>query len=96
MVPKPSEYSLRMMKLSGRIFGEYKRPPMPHEISREVMVDTKERNSWESFHYRNEKTIKRLSEKPADLQAIRSPDYYPAHPQIRDLMTTLREHGLYR
>jgi len=96
MASKPSKYALRMMKLSGRIFGEYKRPPMPYEITRRAMVDNKERNAWESFHWQNEQTIARTAERPADLESIRKPTYYPAHPQLQDLMGVLRDHGLYR
>ena len=96
MASKPSKYALRMMKLSGRIFSEYKRPPMPREISREVMVDNKERRAWESFHFQNESTVKSNAERPSDLEPTRRPDYYPAHPQLKDLTATLRKHGLYR
>ena len=97
MVPKPiSKYAIRMMKLSGRIFGEYKRPPIPREITRAVMLDNKQRSKWESYHYQNESTINKSAMLPPDLDVMRTPNYYPAHPQLKDLMTSLREYGLYR
>ncbi|KAJ6219906.1 hypothetical protein RDWZM_005718 [Blomia tropicalis] len=93
---KQSKYALRMLKLSGKIFSEYIRPQMPHEISRAVLVDGKQRTQWESYHYQNEQIVERSKERPADLLPTRNPHYYPAHPQLKDLISTLREHGLFR
>lgn len=97
MSPKnPSKYALRMLKLSGRIFAEYNRPAMPNEISRAVMVDPRQRQAWQLYHYQNEQVVERLAQEPSDFQRTRTPHYYPPHPQLKDLMATLREHGLYR
>lgn len=91
-----SKYSLRMLKLRSKIFNEYIRPPMPFNITRAAMVNPHERQVWDSHHYQNEKIIQRFGQLPLDLDHIRSIRYYPAHPQMSDLMTKLRQHGLYR
>ena len=93
---KQSKYTLRMLRLSSKIFSEYIRPEMPPELGRNKTVDPMPRQAWHSYHYQNEEMISRLAARPADLEPIRKPDYYPGHPQIKDLMATLREHGLYR
>lgn len=92
----PSKYAIRMMKLSGRIFNEYIRPPMPVEISSECKLDPYERQAWASLHYQNEMVVKRTSSPPFDFSERRTANYYPPHPQVKRLMATLREHGLYR
>ncbi|UXI16392.1 X-linked retinitis pigmentosa GTPase regulator-like protein [Sarcoptes scabiei] len=97
-IPKKnvSKYSLRMLKLRSKIFNEYIRPPMPFEISRAAMRDPRQRQSWDSIQYQNERLVMRFASLPLDLDYRRSMRYYPAHPQIGDLMTVLRQHGLYR
>lgn len=91
-----SKYALRMMKLRSKLFNEYIRTPMPYEISRAVLVDPRQRQAWDSHHFQNEQMVNRFSQLPSDLDHIRSIRYYPAHPQIGDLMSLLRQHGLYR
>ncbi|OTF81125.1 hypothetical protein BLA29_000540 [Euroglyphus maynei] len=91
-----SKYALRMMKLRSKLFNEYVRTPMPYEISRAVLVDPRQRQAWDSHHFQNEQMVNRFSQLPSDLDHIRSIRYYPAHPQIGNLMTLLRQHGLYR
>ncbi|KAF7495924.1 hypothetical protein SSS_02769 [Sarcoptes scabiei] len=97
-IPKKnvSKYSLRMLKLRSKIFNEYIRPPMPFEISRAAIRDPRQRQSWDSIQYQNERLVMRFASLPLDLDYRRSMRYYPAHPQIGDLMTVLRQHGLYR
>ncbi|KPM02703.1 hypothetical protein QR98_0011210 [Sarcoptes scabiei] len=93
-IPKKnvSKYSLRMLKLRSKIFNEYIRPPMPFEISRAAIRDPRQRQSWDSIQYQNERLVMRFASLPLDLDYRRSMRYYPAHPQIGDLMTVLRQH----
>ncbi|RWS24168.1 28S ribosomal protein S33-like protein, partial [Leptotrombidium deliense] len=89
-----SKYAQRMTRLSCKIFGEYYKPPMPKDIFVEPNIETQIR--WESEHYQNVASINRLSLKPFDFNEDKNHLYYPPHPQLRTLMYTLREHGLYR
>ncbi len=91
-----SKYSQRMVRLSCKIFGEYRRPPLPQEIQKERCIDPKPRDAWHSFHYRNENTINKHSIMPLDLDNQRNPNYYPPHPQHIKLISTLRDYGLFR
>ena len=90
----PSQYAMKMKRLSCKIFQEYYKPPMPIE-----MVGIKQIGAisqWEGIHIQNKNQIERQAALPFDLDPDRNPKYYPAHPQIRELMYTLRMHGLYR
>jgi len=42
------------------------------------------------------RVVQRNMEKPFDLDDTKNYNYYPAHPQIRELTHTLREYGLFR
>lgn len=90
----PSVYSQKMNRLGCKIFGEYYYPPQPVEIA--MCNDIERTNQWKKVHHRNESLVKRLAELPNDLNRHMRVDYYCPHPQIRELMYTLRMHGLYR
>lgn len=90
-----SKYAARMAKLSGRIFGEYKTPPVPKDIIKEVHNDPAPRHKWHALHTHNKKNIHLIARLPHDIDPF-FVKYYPPHPQIRQLMYTLREYGLYR
>ncbi|CAG2108217.1 unnamed protein product [Medioppia subpectinata] len=89
-------YAERMRRLSGRIFGDYTRPPVPKQIQKPRMHCRKERDAFQSYHYRNELVVQRLSALPMDLDPQRNHLYYPPHPQHYRLINTLRELGLFR
>ncbi|XP_054164625.1 28S ribosomal protein S33, mitochondrial-like [Oppia nitens] len=91
-----SRYKQRMVQLSARIFGEYRRPDLPSELTRDRIYDEKVRHAWHSYHHRNEVVIKKLSALPMDLDCHRNHLYYPPHPQHVDLIDKLRELGLFR
>lgn len=94
-VPKlPSHYTQKMNRLSCKIFGEYYYPPMPKDLAWSEDFIRKKR--WASLHEQNEAVIRRQSRIPADLSTEWNIKYYPPHPQIRSLMYTLRQYGLYR
>lgn len=90
----PSAYSQKMKRLGCKIFGEYYTPPVPVDavksnylhLQREVM----------RVHAQSEAVILRQSKLPDDLNPSWNLKYYPPHPQIRSLMYTLRQFGLYR
>ncbi|KAI1301365.1 28S ribosomal protein S33, mitochondrial [Halotydeus destructor] len=90
----PSNYSQKMKRLSCKIFGEYYTPPAPAEYV--YMADTSVLARFNGHHYQNEQQTKRQSALPFDLNPDKNPNYYPAHPQIRSLVHTLRLHGLFR
>lgn len=94
-VPKvPSLYSQKMKRLSCKIFGEYYYPPMPKEVA--ASNDIIRKKFWAAAHEQNEAVIRRQAQLPADLNTCWTMKYYPPHPQIRNLMYSLRQHGLYR
>lgn len=95
-ISKQSKYALRMSKLSSKIFNDYIKPEIPHELTRKATLNPIPRNAWHSFHDHNAKVVERTSARPAEYDTFRNPSYYPGHPQIRALMNSLREHGLYR
>ena len=51
---------------------------------------------FQAPHHQNESQIAKLSRPPFDLNPDENFNYYPAHPQLRQLMHTLRLHGLFR
>jgi len=91
-----SKYLQRMLRLSGKIFGEYRTPEIPPEIHNDRVYDHSVRNAFREYHYRNENVIRRLSQNPMDLNVDRNPNYYPPHPQHVLLIDKLRELGLFR
>lgn len=44
----------------------------------------------------NRRLVERAAQLPADLNPQMNPDYYPPHPQIRELVYILRQYGLFR
>ena len=90
----PSQYAMKMKRLSCKIFQEYYTPPVPKELV--GMKDLGQIFKWHGPHIQNKNQIERQAALPFDLNPDRNPKYYPAHPQIRELMHTLRMHGLYR
>ena len=90
----PSTYAQKMAKLSCKIFQEYYRPPAPRELVNNKNIAPLQ--VYNGPHDQNEALILRNSKKPFDLDSTQNYNYYPAHPQIRELMYTLRKHGLFR
>ncbi|CAG2165301.1 unnamed protein product [Oppiella nova] len=91
-----SKYSQRMARLSQKIFGQYRRPPMPPDIQRHRTRAVYARHAFAALHHRNEAVIDRMSSLPLDLDCQRNPLYYPPHPQVYVLINRLREMGLFR
>lgn len=89
-----SKYSQRLRQISCKIFNQYYVP----EITKKEYYEPDRTNvdRWAGQWHSEETTFKRLQLKPADLQAIKNINYYPAHPQIRQFSHVLREYGLYR
>lgn len=90
----PSAYAQKMSRLSCKIFGDYYTPPPPKPIM--TVVNTANYQVFMAPHIQNRALIHRNASLPIDLDRSRNFNYYPAHPQIRSLMHTLRLHGLYR
>jgi hypothetical protein len=90
----PSSFSQKMDKLSCKIFGEYYRPPMPPHVA--AITNPAVHFHWGKVHDQNQALIKRQSKLPDDIDPWKTINYYPPHPQIRSLMHTLRQFGLYR
>ena len=90
----PSTYSQKMNRLSCKIFGNYYTPPMPKDVAESNIFGLQ--NDWKKVHTQSEAVILRQSKLPDDLNPEWTLKYYPPHPQIRSLMYTLRQFGLYR
>lgn len=90
----PTLYSQRMSRLSCKIFGQFYHVPMPKEIGNGVSLVPK--YYWETVQFHNNRTVERMAQKPSDLDTNINPNFYPAHPQIRELMYVLRQYGLFR
>lgn len=91
----PSAYSQRISRLSSKIFGLFYQPPMPVEVQNHGN-DMKAFNLWNNLQVHNRRVVERMAQKPADLNTYCNPNYYPPHPQIRELVYILRQYGLYR
>jgi len=89
-----SNYQLRMEKLSAKIFNKQAFPVIPKEMQKDP--DKAPFWNWIEDHLRLWMVALRHAEKPRDLDTEWRPDYYPAHPQIRELTYRLRAHGLFR
>ena len=90
-----SKYSQRMRKLSCKIFNDFYVP----EISKkeyEHGFSHPSTSHWLKKVFSDYRTFERNTEKPGDFDTRRNPNYYPAHPQVRQLTHHLREYGLFR
>lgn len=90
----PSTYAQKMSRLSCKIFGEYYTPPPP-----KALMTTSDPRNYVVFmgpHKQNGSEIIKNSRLPFDIDPGKNFNYYPPHPQIRELMFVLRQHGLYR
>ena len=90
----PSLYSQKMKRLGAKIFNEYRPPDMPKEVATAA-----DKAVIKDFNYTlrsNHNVIERQMKEPNDLNSGWNPKWYPAHPQIREMMFTLRKYGLYR
>ncbi|XP_053212108.1 28S ribosomal protein S33, mitochondrial-like [Panonychus citri] len=90
----PSLYSQKMRRLGSKIFNEYRAPPMPKEVATSSDLAVKKDFKYTIISCRN--VIERQSREPHDLNSAWNPNWYPAHPQIRELTHTLRQYGLFR
>lgn len=92
-----SKYAARMARLSARIFGEYYEPPLPKRFEKDPYFYDEDIKKWFKFHKTMRRTIFENSFFPHDIDLNRNyHGYYPPQPQIKALMETLREYGLYR
>ena len=94
-IPKcPSIYTQKMARLSCKIFGQHYEPPMPVEIA--SGVDYRPKAMWQNLQVHNRRVVERTAQRPLDLDTYHNPNYYPPHPQIRELVYVLRQYGLFR
>lgn len=83
-----------MSRLSCKIFGQHYEPPMPLEIA--SGVDCRPKFAWQNLQVHNHRLVERTAQQPIDLSTNYNPNYYPPHPQIRNLVYILRQYGLFR
>lgn len=90
-----STYALKMKRLGAKVFNEYREPV----LSKEAATSTNDKSDLWDFNYRiwtNRNLLRRQGNCPHDLDTAYNPLYYPPHPQMRELVHRLRQHGLFR
>lgn len=95
LITHTSKYSQRMRKLSCKIFNEFYVPELSKK-DLEYGHHHQPVNQWIQRLVTDIRVYEKNFERPIDLDSGRNMNYYPAHPQIRELTHVLREYGLYR
>lgn len=90
-----SDYHQKMRALSCKIFNKFYIPELPKK-QLDYGTGNPSVQQWINKWYLDFRTFERNMDLPLDIDDDRNMNYYPAHPQIRELTHILREYGLFR